>query len=172
MALAAIFLGLFVCSIMKLVERKVGNKTYIDTTSSFYPTITICPCPYNPKEVNGIHAQSAVMNFTLEDIMKLPSMKDSTKAQMALAKTYSPGAKIVDLQNSTDVKNHLNLSLHDIWEEFIWLRYAPPYDVIRCVSISVPPLKPKYQNRRRTKRIHKREFDFRTFKILTTFVGI
>ena len=54
-ALGFSFLGLFIYSINKLVDRKVGNKTYIDRASSFYPTITICPCPYNSKEVNLIH---------------------------------------------------------------------------------------------------------------------
>ena len=48
---------------------------------------------------------------------------------------------MIDLKNSSNVKQQLNLTLDDIWEEFLWLRYAPPYDIIRCVSISVPTIK-------------------------------
>ena len=90
LTLGVSFFGLFIHSIMKLVDRKVGNKTYIDRTSSFYPTITICPCPYNSKEVNLVHSESPALNFTVEDIMRLPSMKDHTNASMNLISTYMP----------------------------------------------------------------------------------
>ena len=81
------FLGLLFYSINKLVERRVGNKTYIDTSSPIYPTITICPCPYSKEVTNTIHPQ---MNFTIEDIMKLPSMKDHIQATMIISTTYAP----------------------------------------------------------------------------------
>ena len=48
---------------------------------------------------------------------------------------------MIDLKNSTSVKNYLNQKLNDVWDEFLWLRFAPPYDIIRCVSISVPTVK-------------------------------
>ena len=81
------FLCLFTYSIVKLAQRRVGNKSYIDTTSSSYPTITICPCPYNHKVVDPIHLQ---MNFTVEDVMNLPSIKENTQALMVVSSTYMP----------------------------------------------------------------------------------
>ena len=62
----------------------------IDTTSSSYPTITICPCPYNHKVVDPIHLQ---MNFTVEDVMNLPSIKENTQALMVVSSTYMPGSE-------------------------------------------------------------------------------
>ena len=58
-------------------------------------------------------------------------------------------AKMVDLQNASDVEAGLNLGIDDIWEEFLWIRYAPPYDIIRCVSISVPSLNSKISEGRK-----------------------
>ena len=50
---------------------------------------------------------------------------------------------MIDLQDADQVQKELNLTLDDIWEEFIWLKYAQPFDIVRCVSISVPSLEAK-----------------------------
>ena len=44
----------------------------------------------------------------------------------------------MDLKNESAVENRLNISIDEIWEEFPWILHVPPYNVIRCISISFP----------------------------------
>ena len=45
---------------------------------------------------------------------------------------------MIELNNETQVQQHLNMTLTDIWEEFLWITHFPPYNIVRCTTVNIP----------------------------------
>ena len=44
----------------------------------------------------------------------------------------------IKLNDEESVRNSLNISLDDIWNEFIYLQGTPPFPVMRCAAVTMP----------------------------------
>ena len=48
----------------------------------------------------------------------------------------------VSLNDEEQVEEHLNLTLDDVWQEFSLMAQLPPFPMMRCVTLKVPPQYP------------------------------
>ena len=82
--LTAILLVLLIGSIYKLIKKEVGTRSYTEKVpSSKFPSIAICP--YSPIIKQVFKGQ----NHTFQDIMNLPSFKESVIIDMEVVKPFT-----------------------------------------------------------------------------------
>ena len=84
--LTAILLILLIGSIYKLIKKEVGTRSYTEKVpSSKFPSIAICPYTYSPIIKQVFKGQ----NHTFQDIMNLPSFKESVIIDMEVVKPFT-----------------------------------------------------------------------------------
>ena len=84
--LTVILVVLLAGAIYKLMKKEVGSRRFTEKVpSSSFPSIAICPYTYSPVVKQVFRGQ----NQTFQDIMKLPSFKDSVIIDIEIVKPFT-----------------------------------------------------------------------------------
>ena len=46
----------------------------------------------------------------------------------------------IRLNDEESLKKSLNISLDDVWTEFLYLQGSPPFPLMRCAAVTMPPV--------------------------------
>ena len=44
------------------------------------------------------------------------------------------------MNDAESLKTSLNISLDDVWTEFLYLQGSPPFPLMRCAAVTTPPV--------------------------------
>ena len=84
--LTVILVVLLAGPIYKLMKKEVGSRRFTEKVpSSSFPSIAICPYTYSPIVQQVFRGQ----NQTFQDIMKLPSLKESVIIDIEIVKPFT-----------------------------------------------------------------------------------
>ena len=84
--LTVILVVLLVGAVYKLIQKEVGTRRFTEKVpSSSFPSIAICPYTYSPIVQQVFRGQ----NQSFQDIMKLPSFKDSVIIDIEIVKPFT-----------------------------------------------------------------------------------
>ena len=141
--LTAAFMILLVRSLLKLTADDTGSREYKANTFHF-PSISVCPVAY---ENDGkVPAITLGTGKTFEDFRKLPSIRENVLADFTVMEPYSLDYSKylqVSLNDEEQVQDLLNTTLDEIWQEFAVIAQLPPFPMMRCATLKMPPQYPK-----------------------------